>query len=194
MYDDEEEEEEEEDDHAHNNNSNGHLDHDDVYDDGDPNDSLDEDMDDELLDKISSSPSIEDGKQSWPVRVDSLPSHQSSGLCAAPTRGIFLSTPQLDFSPIPRSFPTKGIKNGQSMQLEERIRDLSEPMDVSIAPVSQLIPLSSQVPYAGHATMTESSSLENVNRHCLPKDDPFLDDEEDEDWLEDMRHYEDNSI
>lgn len=76
--------------------------------DGEAGDSHDEDMDDDLLDKISSSPSIEDGKYSlplWPPRADSVDFEASPASPSTPTRGTsFSSSP---FSSAPEYFPLR---------------------------------------------------------------------------------------
>ncbi|KAK5083429.1 protein phosphatase regulator [Lithohypha guttulata] len=131
MYDEEEDEDE---DDTHHHGVNG-VRHGEAYDDGDGNDSQDEDMDDELMDKISSSPSIEDG----PVEEDSARgdpgSRQSTQL--SPKRRI-------DFNDLPSLSPKQFG-------------------DMKLSPVKSGI--------------TQSSSIENIGRHLLPLDDPFLDNE-----------------
>lgn len=68
-------------------------------DDSDTGGDTDESMDDDMMDKISSSPSIEDGgcallsPRDWPRRVDSLPSIRD--------RGSPLSTPSPSTTPSP---------------------------------------------------------------------------------------------
>ncbi|KAJ4509785.1 protein phosphatase regulator [Exophiala dermatitidis] len=76
-------------------------------DDGEGGDSQDEDLDDDLMDKISSSPSIEDGKYTlspWPPRADSVDSEASLASISTPTRGIPSSSP---FSSTPEHFPLR---------------------------------------------------------------------------------------
>lgn len=175
MYDDGDEDDD--DDHMHN-GTNGHNHHHhhhhDGYDDGEGHNSEDEDMDDELLDKISSSPSIEDGKQPWPTRADSLYHGQNPGSCSAPTRGIFFS-PQQDCSgPVEHPVPNEALGSHQSEQSEER--SSNHVGNINFNNLPRLSPSSSASleQYANSAMMSESTSIENITRYCLPKDDPFL--------------------
>lgn len=71
-------------------------------DEGDGGDSHDEDMDDDLLDKISSSPSIEDGKYSlppWPPRADAVDSGAAPASQSTPTRGSPVSSSPFSSNP-----------------------------------------------------------------------------------------------
>ncbi|RMZ91915.1 hypothetical protein DV736_g865, partial [Chaetothyriales sp. CBS 134916] len=75
--------------HFHGVNGVHAQDHD--YDDAEASDSHDEDMDDDLMDKISSSPSIEDGKYSLPhyhPRPDSADDGASPAPFSPPNRGV----------------------------------------------------------------------------------------------------------
>lgn len=167
MYD--EEEDEDEDDHHHSVNG---VAHGEGYDDGDGNDSQDEDMDDELLDKISSSPSIEDGKPPWPARADSLCHGPPHGSWSAPTRGIAFSPHYIPSNPIKEDSARRDPGSCQSTQLSQKRRidfnDLpslspKQSRDMKLSPVKSGI--------------AQSSSIENIGRHSLPLDDPFLDNE-----------------
>ena len=167
MYD---EGEEDEDEHDHQQNGMNGIQHGQDYDGEDPNDSQDEDMDDELLDKISSSPSIEDGKQSWPERADSLYHGHPQVPWSAPTRGISYSPSSPISGPI-RSF----VGSHQSDQASPKRR-------INFSSVPKLSPTRSpnvrQPP--SKLGIAESSSIENISRHLLPVDDPFLEFNSDE--------------
>jgi hypothetical protein len=103
--------------------TNGAIDEDDD-DDGDMHDADEEDMDDDMLDKMSSSPSIDDGvyfpisqPQTWPPRRQSL-TPLSSPLASVASSSPFTTTPihyplsVADLSPIhSRSTPTSPISS-----------------------------------------------------------------------------------
>jgi len=172
MYDDDEDEDEDEDDHPHD-GMNG-VNHESGYGEDDGNDSQDEDMDDDLLDKISSSPSIEDGKQPWPARADSLHHGYPQGPRAAPTRGISFSPSQSISAPNQESHVRRHVESHQSVQQSPR-------RDGNASIIFNKLPRLSPMKSHGHDqfitgyAMTESSSIENIRRHLLPEDDPFLD-------------------
>lgn len=157
MYD---EEDEEEDEHAHNGVNGVH--HGEGYDDGEGNDSQDEDMDDELLDKISSSPSIEDGKLLWPKRASSMTHEASQVSWSAPTRGI--------------SFPPSGpLENHTSCMDSQSFQKTS----IDFGDLPELSPWQSRGSTLSPKKygIPESNSIENIGRYLLPVDDPFLDHE-----------------
>ena len=160
-YDDDEEDDEDDGGHARN-GMNG-MSHNDGYDHDDGNDSQDEDMDDDLLDKISSSPSIEDGKPLWPTRADSLCLGQPQSAKPVPTRGNLLCTPSTH-GPLnpPLSQDTSSHQSSQT----------SPKRKFNLNFVSNLL-------HGRSPNMVESSSIDNLARHLLPIDDPFLDSEPD---------------
>lgn len=182
MYDDGDEDEE---DHP-NNGVNGSQDGN--YEDG--NDSQDEDMDDELLDKISSSPSIEDGKHPWPPRADSLRRDLPTSSGAAPTRGVSLSPIKPINCPNHQSSPVSGLNIHQSGQSEE-----SCPKSTNSKDFPRLSP-SVSPNKVGFNAIPYSNSIDDIARHLLPMDDPFLDgpaheelnyldfDDEDQEWVD----------
>ncbi|KAK6384414.1 protein phosphatase regulator [Exophiala oligosperma] len=168
-----------------------------------------EDMDDDLMDKISSSPSIEDGKYSlpiWPTRVDSV-DLGASPASPTPTRGSHSSSP---FSVTPDHFPlypthvihpashhgeysTQNIVNTdghlESFTPNEEYGTSRDPMLMASDPVATTqyynIPL---------------SESQEFRRYLLPTHDPLLDDaiesyeddfvyEENEDDWEDEASY-----
>lgn len=150
LYDDEEEE-----DDIHPGLNGIH--HDDDY--GEDGDSQDE-LDDEMLDKISSSPSIEDGKPiSWPARADSL------HLCNAPHRGTFLA-PTLPF--VVRDVPPKHGHHQNSNQVSIDFDEVP-----TLAPTATI---TAPVRARDVWQMAQSDSINDISRHLLP--DPFLDDGE----------------
>ncbi|KIW85956.1 hypothetical protein Z517_01350 [Fonsecaea pedrosoi CBS 271.37] len=147
-------------------------------DEGDGTDSHDEDMDDDLMDKISSSPSIEDGKYSlpsWPPRVDSVDCEASPASLSTPTRGDSLSSSP--FSSTPEHFPLHSSQlhhaashHGEYMQspdsgggfLSERPEycTISSPMlGLGLATQQAYLPL---------------SESQEFRRYLLPLDDPLL--------------------
>lgn len=84
-------------------------------DDGEAGDSQDEDMDDDLMDKISSSPSIEDGKYTlppWPQRANSVDCEASPASLSTPIRGI--SSSSSPFSSTPEYFPLRPSQSIES--------------------------------------------------------------------------------
>ncbi|KAK5955803.1 protein phosphatase regulator [Knufia fluminis] len=166
MYD----EDDDEDDQSHD-GMNG-ANHEGGYGDEDGNDSQDEDMDDELLDKISSSPSIEDGKQPWPTRADSLPYGHTQGPRAAPTRGISFS-PSQGFSISAHGSPVRRAVGSHQSGHESPRRGGNT--NINFNNVPKLSPTSRLQDYGTGWAITESSSIENIKRHLLPEDDPFLD-------------------
>ena len=148
---------------------------------GDGGDSQDEDMDDDLMDKISSSPSIEDGKYSlplWPPRIDSSGSEASPASDLLPIRGTFLSSSP--FSSTPEHFPLQTSKlsrlashRGEYAEDHDRPtpelyshRPQSENWETS-SPTSRgdLDPPRLQVPL---------SESQEFRRYLLPLDDPML--------------------
>lgn len=167
LYDDEEDEEEEEEEEDEEEDEDGEdihpglsgAQHDDDY--GEDGDSQDE-LDDEMLDKISSSPSIEDGKPiPWPARADSLHS------CNAPTRGTF---PDPALSPVVRDIPVKN---------DHHHHQSSNRVSIDFDGVPKLAPTAITAERT-HACdvwrLFQSDSINDISRHLLP--DPFLDDSE----------------
>lgn len=128
-------------------------------------DSQDDDMDDDMLDKISSSPSIEDGKQPWPTRADSL--HHGTLPDAMPTRGFSLNTHTLSTTfESPRRQPD-----------QIRISPRRGNATIDFTAVPRLSPRRNTTDDQNQSSsLTLSSSIENITRHFLPEDDPFLDD------------------
>ena len=144
-------------------------------------DSHDEDMDDDLMDKISSSPSIDDGKYSlppWPARVDSVDSEASPASLSTPTRGIpFSSSP---FSSTPEHFPLHHSQllhsarhHGEYVENIDRARsgldyvcqeaEIWEPASPTLSP-----------DYASQQRYIPLSESQEFRRYLLPFDDPLL--------------------
>lgn len=184
MYDDGDEEEDEHMNNGVNGNGDG------SYDDG--NDSQDEDMDDELLDKISSSPSIEDGKHSWPPRADSLHHGLSPSPGALPTRGVSFSPVNSIHIP-PIQLPPKTSPGDH--QSDQVTREDLRAKSLEFSSFPRLSPNTS--PNKADSKMIPySSSMDDITRHLLPTDDPFLDelahedlayldfDDEDPEWID----------
>lgn len=145
-------------------------------DEGESGDSHDEDMDDDMLDKISSSPSIDDGKYSlpaWPPRADSVNYGASPASLSSIARDIPSSSSP--FSSAPEHFSL----------------GLSQPF---VSPASHLgeygtglleAPTSHQVPRERLRTDSENdlgpshtciplSESQEFRRYLLPLDDPLL--------------------
>lgn len=180
MYDDGDEDE---DDHMAN-GVNGSQDS--IYEDG--NDSQDEDMDDELLDKISSSPSIEDGKQPWPTRADSLRSEYSPSSRVVPTRGI--SFPRTLHVSGPPQLPSPKVSSVHHLSARHNGSRPSPSKEINCSNATTLSPTSDP------PMLPASNSINDIRRYLLPLDDPFLDepadenvdyveyDDEDPDWID----------
>jgi hypothetical protein len=173
--------EQDEDDHPNAQpNTNGVGYHGQDPDEGDGGDSHDEDMDDDLLDKISSSPSIEDGKYSlplWPSRVDSVDAQASPALQPTPTRGDqFSSSP---FSSTPNHFPlyTPQLRHPASHLGEYYVNSDPSRSDQEcdyLQPHVQdnLATAPAPVPHQPFIPLSESQEF---RRYLLPLDDPLLD-------------------
>ncbi|EXJ84510.1 hypothetical protein A1O3_05179 [Capronia epimyces CBS 606.96] len=151
-------------------------------DDGEGGDSQDEDMDDDLLDKISSSPSIEDGKYTlppWPPRADSVDSGASPAPASTPTRGTIASSP---FSSTPEHFPLRLLPVVQSAchhgeyEVEQvyaaRYQPLCHQPEASQLDESSPTPLPNVLPSQSHGIALSES--QEFRRYLLPLDDPIL--------------------
>ncbi|KAJ9602963.1 protein phosphatase regulator [Cladophialophora chaetospira] len=168
---------------------------------GDGGDSQDEDMDDDLMDKISSSPSIEDGKYPlplWPPRVDSVDHEASPASVSTPTRGEPFSSSS-PFSSTPEYFPLHpshlfqpASHHGEYTHVKDRARSgqsfdcrQSEVWEGSLSMLPHDF-----TPQQAHIPLSESQEF---RRYLLPLDDPLLADavedygddflyDEDDDW------------
>ena len=171
-------------------------------DDGDGGDSHDEDLDDDLMDKISSSPSIEDGNYSlslWPPRADSMGSGASPAPPSMPTRGIPLPSP---FSSTPERFPLlpsqlldSASHHGECPEYRQQAatRSFNPQQDPELpGGLSTLSGRGRALPQPG-LPLSESQEF---RRYLLPLDDPLLADavvdcgeglpfEGDDDWEDD---------
>lgn len=183
FYDDPEDEVDDE--HMHHlHGTNGATDHDRDYEDADTSDSHDEDMDDDLMDKISSSPSIEDGKYSlppWPPRMDSVDRGASPAPLSTPTRGDSCSPficPPVHF-PIPNPqeedhysashhFEEPGKRHGIYNMGHSPYRSVSYG-----ASSSSLLPSYSAPFQEDYRNDLDAAEVAN---YLLPIDDPLLDD------------------
>ncbi|KIY03720.1 uncharacterized protein Z520_00411 [Fonsecaea multimorphosa CBS 102226] len=148
---------------------------------GDGGDSQDEDMDDDLMDKISSSPSIEDGKYSlppWPPRVDSVDFEASPASLSTPTRGDSLSSSP--FSSTPEHFPLHPSQSchvashhgeyvqslGQATSSRDLVDERVEPLKISSTMLGLGLP--------AQQTCIPLSESQEFRRYLLPLDDPLL--------------------
>ncbi|KIW21457.1 hypothetical protein PV08_02037 [Exophiala spinifera] len=189
-------------------NGNGYHGHD--LDDGGAGDSHDEeDMDDDLMDKISSSPSIEDGKYSlpiWPTRVDSV-DLGASPASPTPTRGGHSSSP---FSVTPDHYP---LSSTHVVHPASHHGEFSYQNIVNTDGYLESDPLGEEYEIPGNQTSMASdpvatthfyniplSESQEFRRYLLPTHDPLLDDaiesyeddfvyEENEDDWEDEASY-----
>ncbi|KEF53068.1 uncharacterized protein A1O9_10976 [Exophiala aquamarina CBS 119918] len=171
-------------------------------DDGDGGDSHDEDMDDDLLDKISSSPSIEDGKYTlpvWPPRADSV--NLGAFPASSMDQSCHSSLSSSPFTSHPECFPSRSLHFSQSAshpgecggyQINGTTRfETRQDEDSSFA--------SSTYSDGGIDTQLGGiplSESQEFRRYLLPVDDPLLEDvsetqddeyiyDEEEDWEDD---------
>ncbi len=168
--------------HLHGANGTNNRDYDE---DGDASDSHDEDMDDDLMDKISSSPSIEDGKYSlpqWPPRFDSVDLVASPAPGPTPTRGVALSSSPFLFTPM--HFPLPQQETDLSSSKWHGLEDPEKHPVEEEPPINlrNIYPL----PYPGAYAQDSTSDLarqvqvdepetERIATYLLPIDDPLLD-------------------
>ncbi|KAK5254611.1 protein phosphatase regulator [Exophiala xenobiotica] len=164
-------------------NGNGY--HGQDLDDGGAGDSHDEDdMDDDLMDKISSSPSIEDGKYSlpaWPSRVDSV-DLGASPASPTPTRGSCSSSSP--FYSSPAHFPLRPTQlfhpashHGEYEQ-DQDAANTEHDFDGSPrheTPPANL-PLAPETGTTMHYYNIPLSESQEFRRYLLPINDPLLDD------------------
>jgi hypothetical protein len=186
-YDEDDEVEDEHMNHLH--GPNGNTDHDRDYDDGDASDSHDEDMDDDMMDKISSSPSIEDGKYPlprWPPRSSSKEYEVSPTSTLTPTRGASPTSSSPFLSP-PVHFP---LPRTQNVNYEDR--HPNKKLDVWREDDSvewqnpRIIPdygcyYEEKPTEALYPEFMTDEEIAEVTKYLLPTDDPFLEDDVDED-------------
>jgi hypothetical protein len=162
---------------ANGNNVNGR----DYDDDGDASDSHDEDMDDDLMDKISSSPSIEDGKYSlpsWPKRTDSMDHGASPAPSSMPTRGISLSSSPFLDPPVHFPLPQQDLDPISESRLGKE--DPGERHIGLDAPQTPRLIYSSCFDSANIAdpsdyNLADSLDTDEITKYLLPIDDPLLD-------------------
>jgi hypothetical protein len=166
---------------------------------GDGGDSQDEDMDDDLMDKISSSPSIEDGKYSlplWPPRVDSVDSEASPASLSTPTRGNPFSSSS-PFSSTPDHFPLHpSLLFHPASHHGEYTTDRDRPRSSQYFPYrqSENWETSSATPSADFTRQQSYiplSESQEFRRYLLPLDDPLLADAV-EDYGDDFPYDEDD--
>ncbi|KAK4946689.1 protein phosphatase regulator [Elasticomyces elasticus] len=166
-------------------NGNGY--HGQDLDDGEGGDSHDEDMDDDLMDKISSSPSIEDGKYPlsvWPrQRADVVDLEASPASLSTPTRGICHSSSP--FASTPEHFPLRPSQSfspashhGEYMEHHEyaATEGIS---DHTMRYNSQTYSQESSSPDSEEDTAARSHNMalsesQEFRRYLLPVEDPLL--------------------
>ncbi len=157
-------------------------------------------MDDDLMDKISSSPSIEDGKYSlplWPPRVDSVDCEASPASTSTPTRGNSFSSSS-PFSSTPEHFPLhpahlfhSASHHGEYAEDQYRTRSgLRFERQHAESWETSAITAADHTPQQPYMSLSESQEF---TRYLLPLDDPLLADavedygndfvyDEDDDW------------
>lgn len=156
-------------------------------DEGESGDSHDEDMDDDLLDKISSSPSIDDGKYSlpaWPPRVDSV-MYEASPASSPIDREIPLSSSP--FSSAPDHFP---LNLSQGSTLASHLGEYPVCQDAEEKGRQTLH--HNHLDFCSHSTGRTETSIsiprtsvplsesQEFQKYLLPLDDPLLLDEGDD--------------
>jgi hypothetical protein len=180
-----EEDDEVEDEHMnHLHGANG-GDHDRDYDDGEASDSHDEDMDDDMMDKISSSPSIEDGKyprSHWPPRSSSREYEASPASTPPPTRGGSPSSsspflaPPVHF-PIPRTQNVDYEDHHPSKKLDVWREDDSEECgDRGVVPQYDCY-FEQQPREALYPEFMTDEEIAEVSKYLLPEHDPLLEED-----------------
>ena len=176
----------------------GELDHDSGVEDGDIGDQGDDDSEDDLMDKISSSPSIDDGKYAlpvvWPLRRDSVDSGAPRSPSATPIRGSQSSSSP--FTSPPDYFPLSIIQERETNAESHQGGYPGFNHTSYSAPSNELLQLAGSSPtQAEHLSEYEETrtdfddydfdlDMQAVGRYLLPVDDPLLDNSFDAD--EDM--------
>lgn len=163
--------------HLHGPNGSQTHDHDHDYEDGDASDSHDDDMDDDLMDKISSSPSIEDGKYSlphWPPRSDSVDDGASPAPFSTPTRGNSPSSspflaPPVHF-PIPCSQETDAASENHLGE-DPFKTEIDSPID---HPTAYQYFDQYDVNAPSEAYPNDDLETQKIPDYLLPANDPFL--------------------
>ena len=175
--------------------------------DGDASDSHDEDMDDDLMDKISSSPSIEDGKYSpppWPKRLASVDLAASQAPCPTPTRGVSFSSP---FLAPPVHFPLPRQEKDLSSEYRYGKEDFKKHPVEEDSPIN-LRSIYTPSYFSGLAqtstsdlecyNLSDSTDDDEINKYLLPIHDPLLDssfdDNSDEGFYDDEDAWEDEDV
>ena len=167
----------------------GESDHDSGVEDGDLGDQGDDDSEDDLMDKISSSPSIDDGKYAlpvvWPPRRDSVDSGATHSPLSTPTRGKLCSSSP--FTSTPEYFPLPIIKERDIVPESHQGGYLG----FSYMPSSKQ---STGFPTLGESSLSRTTNIPNyqetptdfddyefdldmqdIGHYLLPADDPLLD-------------------
>jgi hypothetical protein len=186
-------------DHLHGPNGSQNHDHD--YEDAEASDSHDDDMDDDLMDKISSSPSIEDGKYSlspWPPRSDSVDSGASPASVSMPIRGTCPSSSSPFISP-PLHFPVPNpqeVENGSAgHHLEVPCKSTRNTSGDFSASYQHFDHYDTHAPYeSNHNHDLETQEIPN---YLLPENDPYLLDaynDADEGFFDDDDAWEDEDV
>lgn len=176
--------------------------------DGDASDSHDEDMDDDLMDKISSSPSIEDGNYSlpqWPPRVDSVDLGASPAPGPTPTRGVSFSSSPFLCPPV--HFPLPQQETDLSSCDWHGVEDPGKHLVEEETPINlrSIYPPSYFGAYDQYSTSNpacqtqgEESETDEIAKYLLPIDDPLLDnsfdDHLDEGFYDDEDAWEDEDV
>ena len=161
-------------------------------------DSQDEDMDDDLMDKISSSPSIEDGKYSlplWPPRVDSMDFEASPASPLTPRQGDSFSSSS-PFSSTPEHFPLQpphffhSASHHGEYTKDQNPSDPAPPTDHQQSDDWENSSTTPPHGFSSPQTYIPLSESQEFRRYLLPLDDPLLADAVD-DYGDDFVYNED---
>ena len=167
----------------------GELDHESGIEEADMGDQGDDDSEDDMMDKISSSPSIDDGKYAlpivWPPRRDSMLSGATHFRFLTPTRGKqcsfspFTSAPKhVSLSIVHETVYYPGSHQGRYpgfSEVHSADPDIASEDTMASSP-RQVTPLAL---YDSKPTQFEDHlfnlDVEDVSRYLLPVNDPLLD-------------------
>jgi hypothetical protein len=165
----------------------GELEHDSGMEDGEVGDQGDDDSEDDLMDKISSSPSIDDGKYAlpviWPPRRDSVDSAATHSSFSTPIRGKQCSSP---FPSTPEHFPLSfiqetedypeshqgrypGFKNNESADSRIGFEDTAESFARQVTNLDRC-----QHGPPDFDDYHPDLDVQDFGRYLLPADDPLL--------------------
>lgn len=145
----------------------------------------DDDMDDDMLDKISSSPSIDDGKYTlpvWPPRSSSVVSGDTRSPLSTPTRGNARTQSSSLFTSTLEYFPLFVKKSPTCKPASHHLSEYEQTPPHRSSTRSEFLPPAdgtsnnNDVWYEAEEEPRQSSSeTADINMYLLPEDDPLLD-------------------